>query len=101
MARAFAYVLPYWRRLSLVVGLSLLGTALSLYVPYLSKGLIDQALLGRNWDALLRTVSLFALMTGLSFVLNVISGIRYTRVSAEILFDMRLALYRHLQRLSP
>ena len=26
---------------------------------------------------------------------------RYTRVSAEILFDMRLALYRHLQRLSP
>ena len=29
------------------------------------------------------------------------SGLRYTRVSAEILFDMRLDLYRHLQRLSP
>ena len=26
---------------------------------------------------------------------------RYTRVSADILFDMRLELYRHLQRLSP
>ena len=29
------------------------------------------------------------------------SGLRYTRVSADILFDMRLAMYRHLQRLSP
>ena len=35
------------------------------------------------------------------FVLNVVSGLRYTRVSAEILFDMRLSLYAHLQRLSP
>ena len=34
-------------------------------------------------------------------MLNVISGLRYTRISAEILFDMRLALYRHFQRLSP
>src|SRR5581483_2942876 len=36
-----------------------------------------------------------------SFVLNTVSGLRYTRVSAEILFDMRLALYQHLQKLSP
>ena len=33
--------------------------------------------------------------------LNVVSGLRYTRVSADILFDMRLEMYRHLQRLSP
>jgi ATP-binding cassette, subfamily B, bacterial len=34
-------------------------------------------------------------------VFNVVSGLRYTRVSADILFDMRLDVYRHLQRLSP
>jgi ATP-binding cassette subfamily B protein len=101
MKRALNYVRPYWRRLLLVIGLSLLGTALSLCLPYLSKGLIDHALLGRDWTALLRTVSLFAAITAGSFLLNTISGLRYTRVSAEILFDMRLALYRHLQRLSP
>ena len=33
--------------------------------------------------------------------MNVVSGLRYTKVSAEILFDMRLVVYRHLQRLSP
>ncbi len=30
-----------------------------------------------------------------------LSGLRYTRVSADILFDMRLQMYRHLQQLSP
>ncbi len=34
-------------------------------------------------------------------MVNVVSGLRYTRVSADILFDMRLQMYRHLQRLSP
>ena len=34
-------------------------------------------------------------------MLNVVSGLQYTRVSAEILFDMRRELYEHLQRLSP
>ena len=99
--RALAYVVPYWRRLLLVFVLSLLSTGLALYVPFLSRSLVDVALLGGDGNALRRIVLIFALITGASFVLNVVSGLRYTRVSAEILFDMRLALYRHLQRLSP
>ena len=99
--RALAYVVPYWRRLLLVFVLSLLSTGLALYVPYLSRSLIDGALLGGDGNALRRIVLTFALITVASFALNVVSGLRYTRVSADILFDMRLALYRHLQRLSP
>ncbi len=49
----------------------------------------------------MRVAVLFAVITIASFVLNVVSGLRYTRVSADILFDMRLEMYRHLQRLSP
>jgi ATP-binding cassette, subfamily B, bacterial len=95
------YAIPYWRRLALVLILSLLGTALSLALPYLSKDLVDRALLGRNSQALFQILGLFVIMTALSFVLNTVSGLRYTRASAEILFDMRLALYEHLQKLSP
>lgn len=101
LRRAIAYVLPYWRRLALVVALSGISTALSLSLPYLSKTLIDSALVGRNSGALYRTVALFALASAAGFVLTAITGLRYTRVSADVLFDMRLALYRHLQRLSP
>jgi ATP-binding cassette subfamily B protein len=39
--------------------------------------------------------------TVLGFVLNILSSYQYVRVSAAMLFDMRLALYRHLQTLSP
>lgn len=99
--RAFTFIVPYWRRLVLVFAISIASTGLSLYAPLLSRDLVDKALVGRDASALLQVVVLFVAISAGSFVLNVISGMRYTRVSAEILFDMRLAMYRHLQRLSP
>ena len=99
--RAFAFLLPYWRRLVLVLVISLISTATTLVIPYLSKDLIDHALIGRDLNALRRIVYWFVALGVLGFFLNVTSGLRYTRVSAEILFDMRLSLYAHLQRLSP
>jgi len=99
--RAVAYVAPYWRRLILVVALSLVSTALALVLPYLSRTLVDRALMKRDLVALYRTVGLFALASIAGFAITMTSGLCYTRVSANILFDMRLALYRHLQRLSP
>jgi ATP-binding cassette subfamily B protein len=99
--QAFAFLVPYWRRLVLVLAISLVSTATTLFIPYLSKDLIDRALIGRDLDALRRIVGWFIALGVFGFVLNVASGLRYTRVSAEILFDMRLALYAHLQRLSP
>ena len=99
--RALAYVRPYWRRLAPVVVLGLASTLATLYAPLLSLDLVDNALLGGDRTVLVRVVGLFVGLTVLSFLLNVATGLRYTRVSAEILFDMRLDLYRHLQRLSP
>src|SRR5439155_6231672 len=101
LRRALAFTVPYWRRLALVLALSALSTALSLYLPLLSRDFFDRALLGRDLGTLVRVVSLFAAVSVASFVVNVVSGMRYTRVSADILFDMRLEVYRHLQRLSP
>ena len=86
--RLLGYIAPYWRRLVLVLVLSLIGTGLSLLLPYLTRILIDRALLGRDTGALVRVVLAFAALTIASFALNVVSGLRYTRVSAEILFDM-------------
>jgi ATP-binding cassette subfamily B protein len=98
--RALAYVLPYWPRLLAVLAASLAGTLLSLALPYLTKFLID-ALQARDRSALVRVVAAMAGATLLSFLLSAFAGLIYTRVSAVILFDMRLALYRHLMRLSP
>ena len=101
LRRALAYVRPYVGALVPVVVVSLLSTGLSLVLPFLSKVLVDDAILGRDLQLLLQIVGLFVAIPLVSFGLNVFSGMRYTRVSADILFDMRLDLYRHLQRLSP
>jgi len=40
-------------------------------------------------------------VTVAGFALNIWSSYTYVKISAAVLFDMRLALYRHLQSLSP
>jgi ATP-binding cassette subfamily B protein len=99
--RLLSYITPYWARLALVLALTLASTGVSLFVPYLYRGLVDNALIGRDTMELIRIVSLFLALTAATYVLNVASGLRYTHVSADILFDMRLGLFRHLQFLSP
>ena len=99
--RALGYVAPYARPLVLVLVLSLVSTALALFLPYLFRAFIDRALVGRDSAVLARIVVQFFVITLVSFAINVFSGLRYTQVSADILFDMRLALFRHLQALPP
>src|SRR4030095_6927819 len=99
--RIFAYITPYWRRLTLGLALSLVSTLLGLAQPYITKLLIDEALLRQNMRALTTVAALMVVVTVLGFALNIASSYRYVAVSAAVLFDMRLAVYRHLQRLSP
>ena len=94
---------PYVRRelapLSLVVllaaGTSLLATA----QPYLSKLIIDQGLIGRDFQLL---VTLCLAMLGIAlagFALGALNRRQYVRVSGHILFALREDLYAHLLRL--
>jgi len=99
--RAFAFVAPYWRSFVLVIALGLLSTLVALAQPYISRLLIDDALLRHNLNALWKIALLMVAVTVLGFAVNMVSSYRYVRLSAECLFDMRLAVYRHLQSLSP
>ncbi|MGA3189227.1 MAG: ABC transporter ATP-binding protein [Bryobacteraceae bacterium] len=95
------FLMPYASRLGVILGISVLATALGLAQPYISKLLIDNALVPRNMRALVWVAALMFGTTVLGFLLNILSSYQYVRVSASMLFDMRLALYRHLQTLSP
>jgi len=99
--RIFAYIVPYWRRLTLVFALSMVSTLLGLAQPYITKLLIDEALLQRNMRALVTVAVLMVIVTVAGFALNIVSSYRYVAVSAAVLFDMRLSVYQHLQKLSP
>jgi ATP-binding cassette subfamily B protein len=99
--RALAYVIPYWRGLLAVLVLGLFSTAVGLVQPYISRLLIDDALLRRNLHALTVIAIAMVVVTVIGFAFNIASSYFYIRLSAETLFDMRLAVYRHLQQLSP
>src|SRR5665213_937373 len=99
--RALRFIVPYWPRLVFVLLAGIAATGFSLLQPYISKLLIDDALLKHNLRMLLIVSGLMLGITVLGFVLNILSSYQYVRISASVLFDMRLALYRHLQTLSP
>ena len=82
--RAFRYLLPYRWRLLLIVVISVLSTALSLFLPYLTKVLVDDALIARSAPALGRTVLLFAIAGLAGFALSVVSGLAYGIVASSI-----------------
>ena len=99
--RLWVFLRPYTGQLLFVLIISLAATSLSLIQPYISKLLIDRALLRRDPQALAYIAGLMFVAIVAGFALNILSSYRYVRISAAMLFDMRLALFRHLQTLSP
>lgn len=81
--------------------ISLVATAVGLVQPWLSKLMIDQGLLARDFGVLVRIAVLIVVVTVAQSVINVIASYRYVALSAAMLFDIRLALLAHLQALSP
>ncbi|MBV8903954.1 MAG: ABC transporter ATP-binding protein, partial [Acidobacteriia bacterium] len=95
------FLRPYAGGFALMILLSLVGSLLGLAQPYLSKYLVDNALLRRDVHALMLAAALMFGATIFGFALSYISGYGYMRLSASMLFDMRLEVYRHLHTLSP
>lgn len=99
--RLLPFLRPYRGALFTVLCISLLSTALGLAQPYLSKLMIDQALLRRDMGALLRIAGIMVALTIAGFGVNILASYRYVSLSAAMLYDIRAALLRHLQTLSP
>lgn len=99
--RIGVFLRPYRWQLGMMILLSLVGSGLGLVQPYLSKYLVDEALLRQDMGALTFAAALMLGATLSGIALSFVSGYRYMRLSSSMLFDMRLAVYRHLHTLSP
>ncbi|PZP02663.1 ATP-binding cassette, subfamily B [Pseudomonas sp. NFPP10] len=97
----YSFVRPHRLAIGGLLGLSVCASLLVLVQPWLTKLLIDDGLLARDFS---RLVLIAALMIGAGLLGTVLSGVNrylHTRLSGRILFALRDDLYRHLQRLSP
>ncbi len=95
------YLAPHLAGLLFVTAIGLASTALSLVQPYLTKLLIDEALLKKDTNSLWQIAGLMVGTSLIAFAFNVSAGYLYTRISAKVLFAMRSDLLKHLHGLSP
>jgi ATP-binding cassette, subfamily B, bacterial len=92
---------PQLGTLILALLLALLLAAMSAAQPLLTRIVIDQGLIGRQWP---RLVGACLGMLGLGAVGYVLGGVHrviYVRASGCALFSLRGAVYAHLLRVSP
>ncbi|MBC7927063.1 MAG: ABC transporter ATP-binding protein [Bryobacteraceae bacterium] len=99
--RALPYLRPQAPLLGIIIVISVISTGTGLLAPLVNQRLIDEGLLARNFRTLWVAALVMGLLTVFGFLTNVLSSYLYVRLSARALFQMRLDLYRHLQRLSP
>ena len=99
--RSLAFLRPHGLRFLPLFALSFFSSAVTLAQPYLTKLLIDDALNRHNMRDLWLLACWMGICAGLSFGFGMLTTYLYTKVSAAVLFDMRLEAFRKLQTLSP
>jgi len=100
--RFLGYLTPYRRRIGLGVAAMLVFTAMQLLIPLAVRTAIDKALADPDGGGALLSwiVAVFVVIVTVSFVSNYAMERIIGRVAQDMLFDLRRAMYAHLQRVS-
>jgi subfamily B ATP-binding cassette protein MsbA len=100
LRRLFRYVRPHWRTLLVTGVLLLIHTGLNLLPPLFQREIVDQVIGTRD---LSRLGALIAGLVGVYVLLQLADlGDLYIRhaLGARFIFELRVRIYAHLQRLS-
>lgn len=101
LAWLYGFVRPHRLAIAGLLGLSVCASLLVLVQPWLTKLLIDDGLLAKNFSMLVLIAGLMIVAGLLGTGLSGINRYLHTRLSGRILFALRDDLYQHLQTLSP
>jgi ATP-binding cassette subfamily B protein len=99
MRRLLAYLRPYWRQVAVAFVAITVGAAMALAQPYLMKLAIDQHIAVRQLEGLPRLAVIYVAVLVLAFAGEYVQTWTMQLTGQRIMFDMRMAIYRHLQRL--
>src|SRR5437870_477178 len=100
MRRALAYWRPYWVQGLMIVAATLLQQAFNTFLALSLKLIIDRALAARDGVLLLWILAGLAGGFIVALLANVSADYLTARVGANILNDLRLRMFSHLQGLS-
>ena len=100
LLRILSYLKPYWRQLALVLACILVSSVCSLFPSILTGRMIDEGLIGRNLEALVRLILLTLALNLGSNLISVGQSYLNSWIAQHISYDMRNQMYRHLQKMS-
>ena len=98
--RLLEYVKPYKMKVIFVIFLLLIVMSCSTLTPYLIKLSIDTFVEEKNINALLFLGGALILVNVVSMILSGIRAIAMSKITNQILVDIRHSLYTHIQTLS-
>ncbi len=100
LKRLFGMLGPYWKTLTVTSVLILAGTGLSLIPPLVQGAVIDEIVGPQNMQRILLFVgALIVIYAGIAVTDVGDNYLRHT-IGEKFLFDLRIKLYDHMQRLS-
>ena len=99
MRRLLGYLRPHGKAVGVALATILAGSALQLAQPWLTMIAIDDHIAVGEMDGLDRIALVFLLVLAGSFVLEYVQTWTMQMMGQRIMFDLRMEIYRHLQRL--
>ncbi len=99
MRRLLGYLRPYLGPVALALAVIIAGSVLQLAQPYLTKIAIDRYIATGDLRGLDRVAAAFLAILAGSFVLEFLQVWLLQLTGQRIMFDLRMQIYRHLQRL--
>ena len=99
MRRLLEYLRPYWRQVAIALITIVVGGIASLMQPYLIKVAIDRFIAARRMAGLDSLAALYLAVLVVSFAAEYVQTWTMQLTGQRIMFDLRMAIYRHLQRL--
>ncbi|NLV69368.1 MAG: ABC transporter ATP-binding protein, partial [Clostridiales bacterium] len=100
LRRIGSYLRPYWKQMALVLVAILLSSILGLLPSILTGRIIDDGLIGRDLDALIRLIALSLGVMLAANLIRVLESYLNSWIAQHITFDMRNSMFRHLQSMS-
>lgn len=100
LIRIFSYLKPYWKQFLLVLVCIFVSSVFSLYPSILTGRIIDEGLIGRDLNKLIMLIGLSLAVTLGANLIGVLESYLNTWIAQHIIYDMRNAMYLHLQKMS-
>ena len=99
MRRLLTYLRPYWRQVAIAFAAIVVGTAAALAQPYMIKVAIDEHIAVGRLEGLRALAAVYFGILAAAFTAEYIQTWTLQLVGQRIMFDLRMSIYAHLQRL--